>query len=128
MPRDQDAALIEHALAYRVSRQGGAYSAWTDSARPVIVVAGPSNTDTFTIDVIARDQVGNQSPTTTVTVAASPVDPQAICDGAFETDDEGRRVFCHTDADPGTAAPSLPEMSPTDGYGLTRRAGRRRRS
>jgi hypothetical protein len=100
--------------SYQVARAGGAFSAWAESTRPVIVVPGPNNADTFTVKVVARDQVGNQAPLVTTAVSPTPVDPQAICDGSFGTDDEARQLFCHTylqASGKGTAAAS-------DSYGL----------
>jgi hypothetical protein len=102
--------------SYRVSRAGGAYSLWTDSDRPVVVVPGPANSDTFAIDVKARDRVGNQSGTVSASVAATPVDPQAICDNAFATDEEARLLFCHTYLDPGSGNRAAGDT--TDDYGL----------
>ncbi len=100
--------------SYQIARAGGAFSALAESTRPVIVVPGPNSADTFTVRVVARDQVGNQAPQVITAVSPTPVDPQAICDGSFGTDDEARQLFCHTYLQ----ASAKSAVAADDNYGL----------
>jgi hypothetical protein len=101
---------------YRVSQNGGAYTDWADTLRPAVVVSGGNSGATFQIDVIALDALGNASaPVTVGSLTVQSVDPQAMCDDAFGTDDEARLLFCHTYLPPTT---SLAAGGP-DAYGLT---------